>query len=210
MAARIDLKKVNATTLFFAVPCIVSNAIRAELETLLGGSLKESKRMVFGAAHRKGEDKWVDIAIAEYTEVEAAHLHMAFTYGIKGIPPPPRNAYKPRRLLEILSLLDEPLTFSCHVSFLYEKGATKSVIQLPIPLFRTDKVGFHEIKGVELLRREPADSKYEVGISVEEDESLSHEVVFDYKVRARPGIEGDLLKKSCRDFAAVPEVRIPW
>jgi len=196
MAVRIDLKKVNATSLFFATPCIVNDAIREELEALPGGSLSEGKRMVFAAAHRIGEDIWGDIAIVEYTEAEAAHLHVSFTYGIKGIPPPPRNTYKPRRMLEILSLADEPLTFSCRVSFLYEKGAAKSMIQLPIPLFRTDKAGFHEIKGVELSRREPADFKYEVGISVEEDESLSHEIAFDYKVRARPGIEGDLLKKA--------------
>ena len=196
MAARVDLKKVNATSLFFAAPCVVNDVIREELETLLGGSLNEGRRMVFAAAYRKGEDKWVDIAIVEYTEAEGAHLHVSFTYGIKGIPPPPRNLYKPRRLLQILSLVDEPLTFSCRVGFLYEKGGAKSIVQLPIPLFRTDKVGFHEIKGVELLRREPADCKYEVGISVEEDESLCHEVAFEYKTRARPGIEDDLLKKA--------------
>jgi hypothetical protein len=194
--ARLDLKKVNATSFSLTVACKVNDAIRTELERLLAGSLKVGKRMAFGIAHRKGEGEWVDIAIVDYTEAEYPHLHVTFMYGIKDIPRPPRGVSKPDRLLQILSMAEEPLIFSCHVSFLYKEGAARSIIQLPISLFRTDKVGFHEIKGVELSRREPDEFKYDIVISVEKDGSLSHEVAFDYEARARPGIEGDLLRKA--------------
>lgn len=195
-AAQIDLKKVNGTSLCFALACRVNAAIRAELETLFGKPLKEGKSMAFGAAHQKGGDEWVDIALVDYTEAEGPHLHVRFIYGLKEVPRPPRGVYKPYRLLQILSMAEEPLTFTCEVGFSYKEGAAKSIIQLPISLFRTDKVGFHEIKGLKLSRKEPVESKYDIEISVTEDGSLSHEVVFDYEARARPGIENDLLKKA--------------
>lgn len=67
---------------------------------------------------------------------------------------------------------------------------------MPIPVFRTEKAGFHQIKGLELSRKEPQESKYDISISVSEDGPMAHEVVFNFEARARPGIEGDLLKKA--------------
>ncbi len=198
MAARLDLKKVNATSFHFNVACRVNDAIRTELETLLGKPLEVGKGRLFGVFRRRGEDEWVDVAFFEYVEAEGPHLDATFMYGLKNIPRPPRSVAKPDRLLQILSMAEEPLTFNCEVSFLYKEGAARSIIQLPIPVFRTEKAGFHEIKGLELSRREPDESKYDIAISVKEGDSLSHEVVFNFEARAKPGIEGDLLKKAAR------------
>ena len=192
----LDLKKVNATSLSFTVACSVNDTIRTELETLLGKPLEVGKGRLFGVFRRRGEDEWVDVAHFEYVEEEGPHLHITFIYGLENVPRPPRKVSKPHRLLQIMSMAEEPLTFACEVSFLYKEGAARSTIQLPISIFRTEKAGFHEIKGVELSRREPLESKYDIRISVEEDGSLSHEVKFDYETRARPGIEGGLLKKA--------------
>lgn len=198
MAAALDFKKVNVTSFSFNVACRVNDAIRTELETILDKPLEEGKLKAFGIARRKGEDEWVDVAFFEYVEAEGPHLHTTFIYGLENIPRPPKNVPKPDRLLQILSMAEEPLTFNCEVSFLYKEGAARSIIQLPIPLFRTEKAGFHEIKGLELSRREPDESKYDIAISVKEGDSLSHEVVFNFTARARPGIESDLLKRAVK------------
>jgi len=198
MAVLLDLKKVNATSFRFNVACRVNDAIRTELETLLGKPLEVGKGRLFGVFRRRGEDEWVDIAHFEYIEEEGPHLHITFIYGLENVPHPPRKVSKPHRLLQIMRMADEPLIFMCEVSFLYKEGAERSIIQLPIPVFRTDKAGFHEIKGVELSRREPQESKYDIRISVREDGSMAHEVVFNFEARARPGIEGDLLKKAVK------------
>lgn len=197
-AARIDLKKVNATSFSFTVACRINDAIRAELETLFGKPLKKGETKVFGVVRRKGKDEWVDVAFFEYVEAEGPYLHTTFMYGLENMPHPPRSVSKPHRLLQILSMAEEPLTFACEVSFLYKEGAARSIIQLPIPVFRIEKAGFHQIKGLELSLTEPQESKYDIEISVEEDGELSHEVTFNYDGRARPGIEGDLLKKAVK------------
>lgn len=196
MVARIDLKKVNATSFSFEAPCRINDAMRVELEALLGEPLEEGKPKAFGVTHRKGEDEWVDVAFFEYVKTETPHLDTTFMYGLENIPRPPRSVPKPYRLLQIMSMVEEPLTFACEVSFLYKEGAARSTIQLPISIFRTEKAGFHEIKGVELSCKEPQESKYDIRISVREDGSMAHEVVFNFEARARPGIEANLLKKA--------------
>ena len=194
----LDLKKVNATSLLFNVACRVNDAIRTELERLIGKPLEVGKARAFGVVRRRGEDEWVDFARFEYVEEEGPHLHITFIYGLENVPRPPRKVSKPHRLLQIMSMAEEPLTFACEVSFLYKEGAERSIIQLPISIFRTEKAGFHEIKGVELSRKEPQESKYDIRISMREDGSMAHEVVFNFEARARPGIEGDLLKKAVK------------
>lgn len=197
-AGLLDLKKVNATSLHFSVACRVNDAIRTEVETLLGKPLEVGKGGLLGAVRRKGEHEWVDVAHFEYVEEEGPHLHITFIYGLEDIPRPPRSVSKPHRLFQIISMVDEPLIFTCEASFLYKEGAERSIIQLPIPIFRTEKADFHEIKGLELSRTEPQESKYDIRISVREDGSMAHEVVFNFEARARPGIEGDLLKKAVK------------
>lgn len=160
--------------------------------------LKWVMARAFGVVRRRGEDEWVDFARFEYVEEEGPHLHITFIYGLEDIPHPPRSVPKPHRLLQILSMVDEPLIFTCEVSFLYKEGAGKSIIQLPIPLFRTEKADFHEIKGLELSRTVPQESRYDIRISVEENGSMVHEVTFRFEARARPGIEGDLLKRAVK------------
>ena len=195
-AALLDLKKVNATSFSIKVACSTNDAIRTELEKLLGKPLEVGRAKAFGAAHRKGENEWVDIAIFEYVEEAGPHLHVTFMYGVKNVPHPPRNLPKPDKLLQIMSMSDKLLIFACEVSFLYEDSAERSIIQLPIPIFRIEKAGFHQIKGLELSLTEPQESKYDIEISVEEDGELSHEVTFNYDGRARPSIGNDLLKKA--------------
>lgn len=196
MAVLLDLKKVNATSVHFNVACRVNDAIRTELETLLGKPLEVGKGGLFGVFRRRGEDEWVDIAHFEYVEEEGPHLHITFIYGLENVPRPPRKVSKPHRLLQIMSMADEPLTFICEASFSYKEGVERSIIQLPIPVFRTEKVGFHEIKGLELSRTKPQESRYDIRISVNENKSMVHDVMFHFEARARPGIEVDLLKKA--------------
>jgi len=198
MAARLDLKKVNATLFRFDVACRVNDAIRTELETLLGKPLEVGKGKLFGVMRRRGEREWVDVAHFEYVEEEGPHLHITFIYGLEEIPRPPRSVPKPHRLLQILGMADEPLTFICEASFLYKEGIERSIIQLPIPVFRTEKADFHEIKGLELSRTVPEESKYDIRISAEENRTMVHEVTFRFEARARPGIEGDLLKRAVK------------
>ena len=196
MTAKVDLKNVNATSFSLKVSPRINEVLRGELERLLGKPLEEGKTSIFGAVHRSGEDEWVDIAILTYTEEVEPHLHVTFAYGLDDVPHPPRSIPKPHRLLEVLSKSEELVIFICEASFLYKKSATRSCIQLPIPVFRTNKAGFHEIKGVELSRTQPAGSEYEIRISVNQDESLYHEVIFNYQSRATTGIGSELLKKA--------------
>jgi hypothetical protein len=195
MTAQVDLKKVNATSFSFKFSPRINEALRGELEKLLG-KLEEGKAGVLGIARKKGDQKWVDIAILEYTEAVEPHLHVTFVYGLDDVPNPPRSVPKPHRLLEILSKSEELVTFLCEASFLYKESAARSIIQLPIPVFRTDRAGFNEIKGVELSRTQPAGSEYEIIISVNQDESLHHEVTFNYQSRATNRIGSELLKKA--------------
>jgi hypothetical protein len=98
--------------------------------------------------------------------------------------------------MEILSISEEPLIFVCEASFLYEDSIQKSIIQLPIPVFRTEKADFHEIRGFLLARTKPEEFKYEIKIEAGENGSLIHEVAFNFTSRAKPGIESILLKKA--------------
>lgn len=195
MAALVDFKKVNGTALSFKVSPRINEALRGELEKLLG-KLEEGKAGTLGIAHRKGDQKWVDIAILEYTEAVEPHLHVTFVYGLEDVPNPPRNVVKPHRLLEILSKSEQLVMFICEASFLYKESASRSSIQLPIPIFRTDRAGFNEIKGVELSRTQPAGHEYDIRISINPDESVSHDVVFNYESRVNTRIGNELLKKA--------------
>lgn len=195
MAVLVDLKKVNATEFSFRVSPRINETLRGELEKLLG-KLEEGKSSVLGVARRKGEQKWVDIAILDYTEAFEPHLHITFVYGLENVPQPPRSIPKPHKLLEILSKSEQVVTFICTASFLYMDSAARSTIQLPISIFRTDIAGFNEIKGVELACTQPAGNEYDIRISIKPDESLSHDVVFNYESRGTTRIGNELLKKA--------------
>lgn len=195
MAALVDLKKVNGTAFSFRFSPRINEALRGELEKLFG-KLKIDERGVLGVARRKGDQKWVDIAILEYTEAVEPHLHLTFVYGLDNVPNPPRSVPKPHRLLEILSKSEELVEFMCEASFLYTESATRSIIQLPIPIFRTDRAGFNEIKGVELSSTQTAGYEYDIIISINTDESVSHIVRFNYRSRVTTSIGNELLKKA--------------
>ena len=195
MAVLVGLKKVNVTAFSFKVSPIVNEVLRGELEKLLG-KLEEGKPDVFGVVRRKGDQKWVDVAILDYTEAVEPHLHITFVYGLDDVPHPPRSVPKPHRLLDILSKSEQLVTFICEVSFLYKESASRSSIQLPIPIFRTDRAGFNEIKGVELSCTQPEGNEYEIRISTKSDGSLSHDVVFNYNSKVTTRIGNELLKKA--------------
>jgi hypothetical protein len=195
MAKIVDLKRVNGTAFSFKFAFKANEALRGELEKLLG-KLEVGKAGVLGMARRKGDQKWVDIAILEYTEAVEPHFHLTFAYGLDDVPNPPRGVPKPHRLLEILSKSEELVTFACEASFLYKEGAARSIIQLPIPIFRTDSAGFNEIKGVVLSRTQPAGHEYDIRISINPDESVSHDVGFKYESRVTTRIGNELLKKA--------------
>jgi hypothetical protein len=192
----VDLKKVNAISFSLKVSYTINDTLRKEIENLLLKELKVGDTNVFGAAHKKGKDKWIDIALLEYTEEVEPHLHITFAYGIYNAPYPPRSIPKTYKLLEVLSNSEEQVTFICETEFLYKESAKKSIIQLPIPFFKTDKAGFNEIKGVELACTQPAGSEYEIRISVNKDGALLHEVAFNCKSKASIGIGSELLKKA--------------
>ncbi|MBA7671122.1 hypothetical protein ES703_79273 [subsurface metagenome] len=198
MAARIDIKKVNATRFRFDVSCRINDRMRAELEAFLDKPIEAGKGVAFGVIHRKGEDEWVNAAYVEYSEEEGPHIHAYFGYGLKDIPPPPRKVPKPYKLLQIINMAEDPLEFRCRASFLYKGGAEKSIIQLPIPVFKTEKAIFHEIKGLEVSRTEPDEEKCDIRISLAKNKSIRHSVTFLYRGRARPGIEGDIFKRAVK------------
>ncbi len=195
MATLFDLEKINATEFSFKVSPKINEVLRGELEELFG-KLEEGKPGVFGVVRRKGDRKLVDIAIWDYTEAVEPHLHITFVYGLGDVPHPPRNVPKPHRLLDILSKSEQLVTFICEASFLYKESASKSSIQLPIPIFRTGRASFNEIKGVELSRTQPAGHEYDIRISINPDGSLSHNVVFNYESRVTTRIGNELLKKA--------------
>jgi hypothetical protein len=196
MAAVIDLKRVNAVNFVFNVACRVNDAMRTEIEKIIGKKIEVGKGWSLGVVRRKGEHEWVVFARFEYVEEEGPHLHATFVYGLKNIPHPPKDVLKPYRLIQILSMAEEPLIFLCEASFLYEDSIQKSTIQLPIPLFRTEEAGFHEIRGVLLARTKPEEFKYEIKIEARENGSLIHEIAFPFTSRAKPGVESTLLKKA--------------
>ncbi len=198
MVALVDLRKFNVTSFSVKVNCIINNTIKTELERIQGKPLEDGRTLAFGAVYRRGENEFVDIALFDYVKEPEPHLHVTFSYGLENFPRPPRSVPKPNKLLQILDIAQENIDFSCEVSFLYKKGAEKSTIQLPIPIFRTDKAGFHEITGVELSCKEPKGSEYDIRISVDKQGALEHEVTFNFESRARPRIERDFLKRAIR------------
>ena len=191
-----DFSKFNVTSFSVKVGCTVNDTMMTELERLHGKPLEEGKSLAFGAAYKRGENELVDVAFFDYVKEPEPHLHITFLYGLEGVPRPPRSIPKPNKLLQILDMAQEPIDFFCEVSFSYEKGAEKSTIQLPIPIFRTDNAGFHEITGVELSRKEPKGSQYDIRISVDKEGTLDHKVMFHYESRSRSRIEGDFLKRA--------------
>ncbi len=196
MAALVDFKKFNVTSFSVKVGCKVNDTMMAELERFHGKPLEEGRSWAFGAVYRRGENELVDVAFSDYVKAPEPHLHITFLYGLEGFPHPPRSIPKPNKLLQILDMAQEPIDFFCELSFSYQKGAEKSTIQLPIPIFGTDKAGFHKISGVELLCKEPKGSEYDIRISVDKEGTLDHEVAFHFESRARPRIEGNLLKRA--------------
>lgn len=196
MAALTDFKKVSVTSFSVRVGCGVNDTMRTELERLQDNPLEEGRSSAFGAAYQRGGNELVDIAFFDYVKAPEPHLHITFLYGLENFPHPPRSVPKPNRLLQILDMAQEPIDFFCEACFSYQKGAEKSTIQLPIAIFKTDKAGSHKITGVELSCKEPKGSEYDIGISVDEDDTLEHEVAFHFESRARPRIEGDLLKRA--------------
>ena len=162
---------------------------------ILGGQLEEGKRRSLATFHSSGERQWVDIGFIGKSE---GSITFATTYGLTGVPIPPTALPKLEPAIRAIS--DAGLKFSTVTDalFVYEEGMSRSVIALPIEMFRPHKATlFDTIEGVQVVRspRSPGESRFVIDISVDpEDQELVHNIRITGGRTITRGFESDLLK----------------
>lgn len=185
----IDLKKYNLHDFKLYVSCFLNDEMKKELKGILGGNIDRDTSVPFATKRRIGNEEWVDIALVEYTEEVAEHLHITFYYGLKDVPNPPKSVPSIAKILKIMKMCDKQLNATCEADFIYNSEDKKSSIEFPIVVFSSEKAKYNEIRGLALSRTKPDDKKSDIQIYWREDGSLIHNVRFNYDFRPKDNLE---------------------
>lgn len=167
----------NVTSYSLKMSPTVDDIMEKNLKEFFQKSLKEVGTVVFAKSVKRGEKKVVDLAFMDYCVEPYAHLHVTLVYNVDDVPKPPKGVPKPEVLLNIIEQSKNECQVICEAEFTYEKSIERSVINLPITLFRSDRFGFNKIIGIRLLNEESENIESEISINVEEGGTIIHELV---------------------------------
>ncbi len=186
----------NVTSYSLKMSPKVDDMMAKNLEEFLQKSLKEVGTVIFAKSVKRGEKNVVDLALMDYCVEPYAHLHVTLAYNVDDVPKPSKDVPKPEVLLNIIEQSKNECQIICEAEFTYENSIEKSVIKLPITLFRSDKFNFNKITAIRLLNEESGNSVSEISISVEEDGTITHELVLKQDIVFNKQTELNLLKQA--------------
>ena len=175
---------------------------------ILGKDMEEGERHIFLSAHRASGDEWIDVGWLSRTEDIVEFVVM---YGRKEFGKPPTELPKLEPVIRRISEAGLRFKVESHSAFRYEEGMEKSIIRLPIEMFRPhSSVLFDTIEGIEVARK--ASSKHpkcSVYITVDTDSrTLIHHVDFSDEGSIHKGYETYYLKTAqsiSKEFLVKPE-----
>lgn len=198
MISRQFLSVNNVKSYSLKMSTKVDDIMAKSLEEALKGPLKEIGTVIFAKGIKRGGEDFVDLALMDYCVEPFAHLHVTLDYNVNDIPKPPRDVPKPEVLLNIIKQSKRECQIVCEAEFIYENSLERSVLQLPVTLFRSDRFGFNKITGMRLLNEEPEENGYEISISMMEDGTISHELAFQRMLVFDKQTELNLLKQAIK------------
>ena len=102
-------------------------------------------------------------------------------------------------LLEILSVIEEPVQFNCLLRFLFGKRSkSKTFINLPIKFTRQSNAPFNEIHGVHLVKLEEKEINYEVILDLVDEGGFMETVIFGNRMKISESVVEKIIRKGIR------------
>lgn len=176
---------------------------------ILGKDMEEDERHVFASVHKASGDEWIDVGWLSRTE---DIVELVVMYGRREFGKPPTELPKLEPVIRRISEAGLRFKVESHSAFRYEEGLERSIIRLPIEMFRPhSSLLFDTIEGIEVTRKGSSrHPKCSVYITVDtESRTLIHHVDLSDERSIRKGYETYFLKTAqsiSKDFLVSPEM----
>lgn len=106
-----------------------------------------------------------------------------------------KGAPKISSLLEVLSVVEEPVLVNCFLRFKFGKRSkVKGIVNLPVKISSQPNALFDEIHGVHFVKFEGGETKYEVILDIIEGGVLMQTVMFGNNIRISESSVGHVLR----------------
>lgn len=108
-----------------------------------------------------------------------------------------KDSPKISSLLEVVSVIADPVLFNCLVRFTFSKRSKiRGFVNLPMKVSAQPNALFNEIHGAHFVKLEDGETKYEVILDIIEGGALMQTVMFENKIRISESGVGHILRTS--------------
>jgi len=129
---------------------------------------------------------------------KATKFRIAFVYEI-GRGGKWRKYPRINKLLDILSSIEEPITFSCQASLKLGRGAkAKPIVNLPMRWTQAPYMPFNEIHGLHLVKLNGKEIEHEIILDLVTTKELKGTVFFSYNAKVHALITHDIFNKAVK------------
>lgn len=121
------------------------------------------------------------IAIVEGAKEDTEEYRIEFVYTAASGGRLGKRLPRIRQLVDVLSLVKEPLNFECTVSFKFGKSLRpRSIISLPMKYIEAPNMPFDRIQGFHLVKLDGNEIRYDVYLEAPTQGVLFENIVFKY------------------------------
>jgi len=185
---QINLKAHNATELEFSAKITLTTDLIAEIHRISSPD-SDGDSPFFDSYENHRALVWVKKADEKTSQSYIEFLYQARKGGrlSKRLP-------RISQLIDLVSIINQPLTFECTASFSFsKKSRAKSIVHLPQKYLELPDMPFDRIQGMHLVKLDGSETKYDVFLEVPTQGVIIENIIFKYSSKIHNDLASNIL-----------------
>lgn len=185
---QVNLKAHNSTELEFSAKITLTADLIAEIQKISSPD-NDGDSPFFESYPNHRALVWVKKA-----DEQTLESYIEFTYEAKKGGRLGKKLPRISRLIDLLSPINQQLTFECIASFLFGKRLrVKSIIHLPQKYFELPDMPFDRIQGMHLVKLDGSETKYDVFLEVPTQGVIIENIIYKYSSKIDSNLAKNVL-----------------
>ncbi len=190
---QINLKAHNATDLEFSAKITLTADLIAEIHKLSSPD-SDGDSPFFESYENHRALVWVS-----KTDEKTFQSNISFKYEAKKGGRLGKKLPRISQLIDLLSPIDQQLTFECEASFLFSKKLrAKSIVHLPEKSLELPDMPFDRIQGMHLVKLDGSETKYDVFLETPTQGVIFENIMFKYSSKIENNLASNILVEALR------------
>ncbi len=185
---QVNLKAHNSTELEFSAKITLTADLIAEIQKISSPD-NDGDSPFFESYPNHRALVWVKKA-----DEQTLESYIEFTYEAKKGGRLGKKLPRISRLIDLLSPINQQLTFECIASFLFGKRLrVKSIVHLPQKYFELPDMPFDRIQGMHLVKLDGSETKYDVFLEVPTQGVIIENIIYKYSSKIDSNLAKNVL-----------------